>query len=486
MSGKKSWEVAAVLDQTQKVQKEIFDAYKKEININIGDIDNLVLNISKIKQNIEKIKLENSQAQKEFAGEYKDVQTKLTKLKQEVSNLNPQKNNLQTKLSKIEKEIAQNNQKAQKIRDKIRNTSDYVNDEYKEAQKLKKEMNNLKKEYQNLKTESTKTKQSLLKIENQLTSKQEEISKLEKSFQDLSTRAKEIQEIRKEASKLKEEIIKNYRSIDKKLADKFRKSQYNQLEKYVNKFVNLSDKEIIDNYTKILQNISSLNSNIQSDYSLFLEKKAYSKKLIQEVTELNKKEYILLEDYVKDIDSERTKLEYYDHYKKENTQKQFDELIKKAKQLFEKEKFEECNSELDKANELYTNISNEADLIKENIESSFELALQIRDTMLDDIDFTKAEIELIDDNPINGFRINCQNGDTINFEEVKIDNGEPTIKLDHIENTTGTCGVRWKDMVKVFRDKNIPLTDVTKNGISVLSFERVRNKKATKTQERAR
>jgi len=83
-------------------------------------------------------------------------------------------------------------------------------------------------------------------------------------------------------------------------------------------------------------------------------------------------------------------------------------------------------------------------------------------------DFSEATIELINDNPLNGFKVYTRNGDIINFDEVKVDNGEVKINLDHIERAAGSCGIKWDSLKKIFNKEGIPITDVTKNGYSVI------------------
>lgn len=153
----------------------------------------------------------------------------------------------------------------------------------------------------------------------------------------------------------------------------------------------------------------------------------------------------------------------------------------KAENALKKENFEKSNELVESANKFYEELSKETDSIREHIESSANIAFKIRKIMLsDEINFRKAHLELIDGNPINGFKLACQNGDTINFEEIKFDEtGNLVINLDHIENTGGTCGVRWGKMQKVFNENGIPLTDVKKNGNSVI-YRDVRKKESKK------
>ena len=180
-------------------------------------------------------------------------------------------------------------------------------------------------------------------------------------------------------------------------------------------------------------------------------------------------------------------MEYYDHYKNSTTQKEFFDLIREAQNSIENEEFQDANTILGKAKQLYEEISDKADKLRENIEASINLAFKIRKIMLNDLMFSRAKLVAIDDNFVNGFRLECQNGDTINFEEIRFDeDGKVIVNLNHIENTNGTCGVRWEKMQKVFNEKGIPLTDVTKNGKSVIFRDKRADTKTSNNQQRAR
>ena len=95
--------------------------------------------------------------------------------------------------------------------------------------------------------------------------------------------------------------------------------------------------------------------------------------------------------------------------------------------------------------------------------------------------------EIIDENPDKGFRITCQAGDEIiDFNNVNIDeDGRVIVDIDHTEAVGGTCKNTWPKIVKNLREAGIPVTDITKNGSSILYAQQVQGAN-TNQQQRAK
>jgi hypothetical protein len=314
----------------------------------------------------------------------------------------------------------------------------------------------------------------------EVSSKMEELNHIDNEVSRLDSEAKVIKRIRNEAGALKNSIEESMRSIDSFKAEKFEKSGFNNIKKEEKKFNSLTNEGVIKAYPNFSAYITTFKSSYTQKHHEWLSKKNYSEKFLNDIlTKGSKEELTLLDDIVNGNDIKVSKLAYYDEYKKSGKLDEFKNILAEAESSLNKENFEKCNALVESANTLYEEISNETDTIREHIESSANIAFKIRKIMLsDEINFRKAHLELIDGNPINGFKLECQNGDTINFEEIKFnETGDLIINLDHIENTGGTCGVRWGKMQKVFNENGIPLTDVKKNGNSVI-YRDVRKKES--------
>ena len=472
MSGKKSWEVASVLDQTKQVQDKIYNSYEGDINRYLKETEELNKDINIMQNNIYNYNFNNMQdIEDEFSDQSKKLKSQLSKIKNKSSSLLVEDTKiLSNKLKKIKKHISDLNDKSANLRRKIRNSSDYMNAEYNQAVSIRNNMNKLKNEYQELVSKARLCANNVAKTKYTVNSLNSDIKQLDNNAQSLFKQAKEIKKIRNQANKLKENINNKFEKINTNRAIKFANTEFNKLKELVRKFNNQDDKSVIKSYNQILSEINTLINTYETRYNEWLAKKNHSQELLEKTTSLiEAKELVLLDDFVNEIDNKVSKLKYYDTYKNTDYENQLNSYIKQAKELFDQEDFNDCNEILNKTKKLYEDISNKADNLREQLESSANLALKISDIMLsDDINFRKAHLEIIDDNPINGFKLECQNGDTINFETINIIDGKPTIKIDHIENTGGTCGVRWKDMQKVFNNYDIPLVDVKKDGHSVI------------------
>jgi len=486
MSGKKSWEVANVLDQTEKIQKEIFNEYDKEIEKNTSKINLANDKLDEQKDNVNKFILKGN-IDKSLNDEFNQLKDKLNGVKDNIESIGEVAVfELERQQKRIKKRLKEENEKAEKIRDKIKNTAHYVTEEYNQAQKIKKNLNEIRKEYSELKNQSYNLINQLSKNITIIASKINELKEIQTQFEDLKKKSTKIKEIRNKANLLKEEIIKEFKNIEKEKVVKFERIQYETLTSEINTFLNSSSENVIKNYPIISGKITTLKIDYSDKYNDFIAQQNSTQEFFDNIKNRGLEvKMILLENIVEDIDEKITPFEYYDHYKNSNTFDSFKDMLEKANSMFKKENFEEAIKILEDTNKFYEDISNKADKIRENITSSAELSFKIRDIMLsDEVNFRYAHLDLIDGNPINGFKLACQNGDTINFEEIRFDEkGDLIINLDHIENSVGTCGIRWNDMKKVFNQHGIPLVDVKKNGHSVIVPEKETTTKIDENQK---
>ena len=300
--------------------------------------------------------------------------------------------------------------------------------------------------------------------------------KLKDEFKNYAQFFKNSENIKTEFSKIIEErnkLLKRANEIREKIKNTshYVTKEYNEAVEINKKINNQKNKLLkLKNQSENLKHqVFKLRSFIDNVDDIFNARKQFLEDLFTDIEKkLYNEDYILLEDIVNKKNNKVSKIEYYDNYNNKNNIATLRKNLDKVDKLIDNNKFEVAEKELNKLNNKINQISNEADKIKENIESSLLLSLKIRDIMLNKAGFSRANIDIINNNPVNGFKIYTKNGDTINFEEVKIEDGKPTIDLDHIEGKAGSCGIKWKDLQKIFREEGIPLTDVTKNGYSIL------------------
>ena len=482
MSGRKACEVASVLNESEAIQKDIFNSYKENIIKDVKSIKKMNNSINSKKETVEHYELkEFDDIKKELPLEATNIENELDALKRSLEIVNIENIDiLEREQVEIEEKIENSNRKASQIRTKIKNSPHYVDKEYNEAQEVKNDLNSLKIKYQNLTHEVNRAESKTSKIELDVTSKMEDLNHITNEVSRLDGEATVIKKIRNEASALKVSIQESMNSIDTLKAEKFEKNNFENLKEENKRFNALTNEGIIKAYPNFSAYITTFKSSYTQKHNEWLSKKNYAEKFLNDIsTKGSKEELTLLDDIVNGNNSKISKLAYYDEYKKSSKLDEFNSILIEAGNALKKENFEKSNELVESANKLYEEISNETDTLREHIESSANIAFKIRKIMLsDEINFRKAHLELIDGNPINGFKLECQNGDTINFEEIKFDEtGNLVINLDHIENTGGTCGVRWGKMQKVFNENGIPLTDVKKNGNSVI-YRDVRKKES--------
>ncbi|NLK26736.1 MAG: hypothetical protein GX306_00100 [Clostridiales bacterium] len=129
-----------------------------------------------------------------------------------------------------------------------------------------------------------------------------------------------------------------------------------------------------------------------------------------------------------------------------------------------------------KASEMLKQASQAAAILQENMVKNIYLAKDMQEAM-ESLSY-EVEVSCIDGNAKNGIKITCSLGDEqIDFDKVLVqEEGNVIVDINHIESRKGTCGTSWKKIAEVMREYNIPITDVRKNGQSLLyaSQEKIR------------
>jgi len=471
MSGKKEWQVASVLNETEKIQTQIMGDYETNIKDNLNKTTKLNNEIEEMAKLIRNFELKNiEKISKELPDEAEKIVQNLTTIKNSLSDIKLSDVNFYLQeITTISNQLHKYQQQAQKLRQTIRNNPHYLDDEYNQAQNIRKNLISLRDKLRNLKNEVESKYIATTKIYQNIDSQKQNLKDIQTQNKNLLDQANKIEQIRNQANELKSQIKKEFESLDMKKAKKFTLNEYNKLSVNIEQFLTLSDEKVIKNYQKIYGDVTSIKDKYNNLYNEFIAKKRYSESLFNEIKYKNENNLL---NFVKDLfkkDAKKvSKLSYYDKYKNTHYTEEFHQLLDKASLNIAQENFDEANEILNKARELYEKVSDEVDIMRENMEAGAKLTIKIREIMLNDINFRKASINFIDGNPINGFELYCQNGDTINFEEIKFEDGNLVVNLDHTQNSNQACNVRWENLQKVFIEKGIPITDVTKNGHSIL------------------
>ncbi len=433
-------------------------------------------NLSNIKQNISSFNLPNETS----------IKSEEASLRNKIKNCNNLKAEIKIDLYRIWK--FNSGEKLEDINKTYNDSSKWIKGQ--EAINVKNKAENLAETMENIKNNHEQLVENIDQLDQNCEEKykktiEQTTNNLEKLKKDIITykgEAENIKKIRNEVNALKDNIANNFNLIDKSKAKKFLTEEFANLALEVDLFNNLSNEEIIKTQAVLSANISKLKSDSEQAYNAWLAKKNYSEYLLKNRIEKGEsKEVSLIEDLLDNSTEKIANFAYFDKYNKTNHQSKFNNLISAANTALSAENFDKCNDILEKANNLYYEVSSQTSDLRIKLESEMNLVLKMRDIM-EDLGFDKTEIDFIDDDVMNGFYLNCQNGDTINFEEIRFgDDGELIINLDHTEGTGEGCGVRWAKIQKAFNANGIALMDVTKNGNSVIYHDKV--KTVTKTSK---
>ena len=118
--------------------------------------------------------------------------------------------------------------------------------------------------------------------------------------------------------------------------------------------------------------------------------------------------------------------------------------------------------------EIAENARQEGLKLQESMLKKTELAGAIQDVM-DEMRYD-TDLQIINDNPNDGFKITCRVGDeVIDFQRVDIDgDGKIIIDIDHKEGKGGNCANSWQDISRRLNEIGVPVTDVRTAHGSVL------------------
>lgn len=476
MSGRKSSEVASVLNSADNIIRDICNNYDNEINKLKNQSEKIINETEEMqKESLSIVFPDCSYSEKEFEEESNDLKNSFKKYKNKIKKINiPDKlQEIEKKQKGVDTSIETTSQNAQNIRNRIKNNPHYCDKEYAEAQTVKTAYENAKKNKNTILLEMHNLYNSISQEYSIQKEALKELKNIQNAMIKLEERAKDIVKIRKEANELKENVQKLFNDIDEKIGKKFKKNEYETAEKLIKNYLSSNDNEVIAKYNSISKEISSLNQNINESYSKWLADKKYTESNINNTkSKLNNTLFIEpLDKFTNQNNSKINIFDYEEKYSKNSTRNEFNEKILNAENFLKQEKFDKANNEIKEAEKIFNKVYNDVLSIEEKTLKILSVTKSLQEVMAKH--HFNTHLELIDgSNVANGFKMNCKNGDTIIFDNISIDeNNEIKIEFDHQENTSGTCHVRWDNFRKDMIEQGIPMTDVKKDGKSVLFKE---------------
>ena len=470
MSGKKSCEVAAVLKQGEKVRKMTDDIFSKEIADCYERYCTILDDVTNMKNAAADATVElDEEAKKMFGVDGKKLVAEFASVKKFFSeqSVTDKGKAVMSELKQLDKKLMAADAQAQSIRDAIRGKDWYCDAEYAQAQELLRTYKGLRSERVNLERHMKK----ILSDEEQRLSSTRAASSRLKNLSEQATNMNATAKKRKQADAFRQELHSALKTIDTANAEKFFKSEFTALKQSMAQFVARGDEGVLTSFQKQYSAIADFKARLTERVALWQKQKDDAQAAFERM------ERVAVQDFSDPIDSYNgdmngRRIPLFDYLKKFGGRDLGGEYARQREEavtLIRQEKFLDSMTIMSSAIDLAESARQEALTVQENMLKKLELAGAIQDVM-DDLRYD-TDLEIINGNPNDGFKITCNIGDeTIDFERVDIDSdGKIVVNVDHTEGRGSNCSGAWNDISKRLNEAGIPLTDVRMaNGASVL------------------
>lgn len=477
MSGRKSSEVAAVLEKAEKNRAASEANYSSAVREHLEHLRKEAEEIRKCVNEISVVKVSvSAEAQKELSAEANLLAKEINVLnKQAVPGVNGTElaAKLEERHHSNESRLQRLDTRAQNVRESIRKKRNgwYCDDEYAEAQRIQADMKTLGNDKTALLHELERSDQEVESNYVRLRSMLEQKKRLEAQIIALNKRAGEIVQLRQEAGKARDAVKACFKKVESDIAVKFLKQEYESLNASVNQFTALGDADAIQRMQSVMGQIGEFNVKLEALYSAWKAAKANAEQRMEAVEAFTKtgkyyhpKEYLANPENANAI----SMFDFLAMYKDDSYEKEYTILMQQAKQCLDAEQFDECCQQLEQAEQLLRTARDYANVLQSKLIGSFQLALDTRDIM-HATGFKVKTTFANGKNAVDGFVIKCTLGDeSIDFTKVDVsEDGSVTMEIDHKEGA-GSCSSSWKALQGAFNEAGIPITDVKKNGHSVI------------------
>lgn len=486
MSGRKSCEVAAVLKQGESVRKITDGIFSTEINECYKKYRAGLEDEIKIKNFADGTTVElDDAASKMFGDKGSSLMKDFQSLKKNISaqKTSDDGKSITTELSMLDAKLSAADSEAEKIRNAIRNKKWYCDDEYNQAQNLLATYERLRDERVNLERHMKK----LLTAENQKLSSMRSMSEQLKNLAEQIKSMNETAKKRLAADSSRNELRGALNGIDADSAEKFFAAEYETLKKNISAAISASDDSILASFNKNYSAVADFQRKLAERVALWHKQKNDAESLFAQM------EHSAAESFVDPVDyyngeKNPQKINLFDYLKTFGGKDFGGEYKRKrdeAASLIRDEKFIESMQVISSTIDFVENTRQEGLKLQESMLKKTELAGAIQDVM-SELSYDTA-LEIINDNPNDGFKITCRVGDeTINFQNVNIDdNGKIIVDINHEEGTASNCANSWDDISQHLKEVGIPLTDVRMaGGKSVLFRETIQTPEIEQQQLR--
>ena len=475
MSGKKSCEVAAVLKQGEKVRKMTDDIFSKEIADCYARYRSVLDEVTNMKNEAEDATIElDEEAKKMFGADGKKLIADFARVKKFFGEqfVADEGKAVMSELSQLDQKLSAADAQAQSIRDAIRNKDWYCDAEYAQARELLRTYEGLRSERVNL---ERRMKKILADAEQRLSSMRAESSRL-KNLAEQATNMNATAKKRKQADSFRKELQSALTAIDTANAEKFFKSEFTALKQSTSQVVARGDEGVLTSFQKQYSAIADFKARLTERVALWQKQKDDAQAAFERMERAAAQNFPdPIDSYNGEANGRRINLfDYLKIFGGKDLGGEYFRQREEAVRLIRQERFLDSMTIMSTAIDLADSARQEALTVQENMLKKLELAGAIQDVM-DGLRYN-TDLQIINDNPNDGFKITCNIGDeTIDFERVDIDaEGKVVVNVDHTEGKGSNCSGAWNEISKRLNVAGIPLTEVRMaNGAGVLHGGRV-------------
>ena len=465
MSGRSRASVSQVLADGRQLRQELNRNLNNNINSNINKNKNSIFNLEKM-QNIANemsLDIDSEIKNRDDIKELEEVIKKFENEKAKIKKMRPEtlfdeiskKERIETEIESLNKQIEEISKRAYWDSYSDYNEANRINSQYwAENNKLNTLPSEINRKLQ-INTQRIFEAESILR----------NLESIQKEFK---IKTKNIINSNKFAY-----VKELFDTIDKNIAQKFMSSEYKSLEK---EFFSTDKNNIESKFNFLKSNLETFTEELNNRYNTYLFKKEKAESIFKEFGE-TQSEYNLnsIESYIRNKEDFMDMYSFAETYKVNGVSKEnFEENFNRIKKLLQEEKFDEAYLLTEKANEDLIKEQNILNKEYERILKQTEYAKRVAEAGRDagyDIKISASEDGIQD-----GINIKLTMGDEIIDFEPRIDSeGKYSLDIDHTESVSGNCQNKMKEVMKNLLGKGVLISDIIKEGQSLVFKEKLRN-----------
>lgn len=480
MSGKKDWEVVAVLKQGEDVRKTTDEIFSRAITDCYRQYRAILADVTSAKDSAQnKTATLNEAAEDMFGDEGRKLLGEFRRVKESLSNqpVTDKGNALIDELSQLDNELKTADAKAQEIRYSIESKTLhdwqgrlerwYCDEEYRQAEALVRTYENLRSRRIDIERRMKKLLSDARQTASATRADSSQLENLATQIANLNATAQQ----RREADAFRQELRKALAAINNDYAEKFLPTDFATLRNSVENLISSNDASVLNSFQQQYANITDFQARLTKQVAIWQKQKDDAEALFTQLTKT------AAEDFIAPVDLYSGKkngqlinlFEYLNKFGGKDLGGKYAQQRDEAANLIRQEKFLESMSVMEKALDLVENARQEAVSLQESMQKKLRLAGTIGKVMRD-LRYD-GKTEFINGNPNDGVKIRCSIGDeVIDFQRVDIDeNGNVVVNIDHQEGQGLNCAASWKDIAVRLTQAGIPLTDLhLENGRKIL------------------